>query len=93
MVEAARIPGSVAPMFGGEGTSFVCRKPEKVLQLRQNMRIDFYDVPPWWRRLWNRLRPPEPEPPITITGIDHETKTVTFGHPMLDGRPEQDRDL
>ena len=61
-----------------EGT-FVCRKPEEVLLLRENMRIDIYDVPPWWRRLWNRLRPPEPEPPAQrITKIDHENRIVAW---------------
>ena len=60
-------------------SQFVCRKPEEVLLLRENMRIDIYAVPPWWRRLWNRLRPPEPEPPAQrITKIDHENRIVTY---------------
>ena len=36
-------------------------------------------IPPWWRRLWNRLRPPSPSRHLRrITKIDHENRIVTY---------------
>lgn len=52
-------------------TTFVCRNPEHVLQLRDNMRIDFYNTDTGGSKQGATE---------TISEIDFETRTVTIGN-------------
>ncbi len=53
------------------GLSFVARKPEGVLLLRENMRID------WYFDRWPHMVPRTQTQ--RITAIDHDKRIVTYG--------------
>lgn len=52
-------------------TTFVCRNPEHLVQLRENMTIDFYNTDTGGSKQGATE---------TISEIDHETRTVTIGN-------------
>lgn len=52
-------------------TTFVCRNPEHILQLRNNMTIDFYDTDTGGSKQGATE---------TISDIDFDTRTVTIGN-------------